>query len=54
MGWEFNCYFCSCVDKIPDKEIPPELDKKKYSIHVLKSSGGVAQGSFPKFIERKE
>ena len=50
-GWEFNCYMCSCVDKIPDKEIPPEVQmlKPRYSINVLKSGGAVARGSFPKF-----
>ena len=55
-GWEFNCYCCSCVSKIPDNEIPPELQsqKYKYSEHVLKSSGGVAQGNFPKYQSRGE
>jgi len=55
-GWEFNCYLCSCVDKIPDKLIPPELQllKGKYSVNVLQSSN-VFQGSGrPKFNDRSE
>ena len=48
-SWEFNCYCCSCVSTIPDKEMPPNLDKRQYSEHVLKSSGGVAQGNFPRY-----
>jgi len=55
-GWEFSCYCCSCVDKIPDKLIPVELQglKSRYSVHVLKSSGAVAQGNFPKYQGRSE
>ena len=55
-GFEFNCYCCSCVDKLLDSEIPPELmsQRYKYSVNVLKSCGAVAQGNFPKFIDRRD
>ena len=55
-GWEFNCYCCSCVDKIPDSEIPPEIQRLRgrYSVNVLQSSN-VFQGSGrPKFNDRSE
>ena len=52
-GWEFNCYLCSCVDKIPDKLIPPELQslKYKYSVNILKSSG-IPQSNFPHYTNK--
>jgi len=34
--WEFNCYCCSKVDVLKPSEIPPQVDKRYYSINVLK------------------
>ena len=52
--WVFHCWLCSCETPIKDKYIPPELQMQKgrYCEHVLKSSGGVAQGNFPKYNDR--
>jgi len=53
-GWDFTCYCCSCIDRVPDKLIPPELQtlKGRYSTNVLKSAGAVAQGSFPHYTNK--
>jgi len=53
-GWEFNCYCCSNVDKMNPTEIPPQVDKRYYSVNVLQSSN-VFQGSGrPKYNDRSE
>jgi hypothetical protein len=51
--FEFNCYCCSCVSSIPDKEIPPELmsQKHRYSVNVLKSNG-IPQSNFPRYTNK--
>ena len=51
--WEYNCYCCSCVDKIPDSEIPPEIQgvKGRYSVNVLKSCG-IPQSNFPHYTNK--
>jgi hypothetical protein len=52
-GWEATCYQCGCIFPIPANEIPPELDKRKYSVPTLQSDG-IPQGNFPKFMTRSE
>jgi uncharacterized protein YlaI len=50
-GFEFHCWLCSNVDKIPNSEIPPELkaQKGRYSVTCLKSNG-IPQANFPSFV----
>jgi len=54
--WLFHCFLCSHETLIPKNQIPPELQRQryKYSDHVLKSCGAVAQGNFPKYQSRSE
>jgi hypothetical protein len=41
--WEFNCYCCSKVDILKPNEIPQGVDKRYYSINVLKTRKVIAR-----------
>ena len=54
--WMFHCWLCGMETEIENKLIPPDLQAQKgrYCEHCLKSSGGVAQGHFPRYNARGE